>query len=190
MSTHWTGRTADDGQNRRSARPWPLVRLRWAVAGCIVGIVGSSWAHLGPRLSKQSDALTERAQKPDGAIDGAVRQISEGLEDATSNIRGRYNSALSVANNNALVTEVIARLSQDKSLDSRQIDVFVEKTGTVVLKGQVPDTASRDLAIDLTRDIRGVVNVEDHLAIPPKGRMIAAASDEDPTTATKPRRTR
>ena len=68
--------------------------------------------------------------------------------------------------------------------------MIVNDGGTVILKGQVPDDASKEMAVDLTRDIRGVVRVEDYLAVPPRPRVFAATSDDDPSTAARPRRTR
>jgi hypothetical protein len=187
----------DDGQGRERSRGMSLGRTRWAIAGMILGVGGSSWVGVGHRWPKAADAPDVAADAPaeaveetDGTIDGAVRKVSRGIRDASSNVRDRFDRAQGASRNVALVAEVKARLRQDKSLDADRIDVTVEDEGTVILKGQVSDNASKEMAVDLTRDIRGVVRVEDHLAVPPRTRVIAAASDDDPSTSARPRRTR
>jgi hypothetical protein len=153
----------------------------------ILGVAGSSWVGVGHRWPRPAGAP---AAESEGTIDGAVRKVSEGIEDASADVRGRFDRAQEASRNDALVAEVKARLRQDKSLDSRRIDVGVESRGVVVLKGQVPDDASKEIAVDLARDIRGVVRVEDSLAVTPRPRVFAAASDDDPSTSAQPRRRR
>ena len=167
-----------------NARPWPLGRTRWAIAGMILGVIGSSWVGVGRRWPEVP------AGEADGMIDGAVRKVARGIEGAATGVRARYNEARGASRNAALVAEVNARLRQDKSLEADQIDVSVEGEGAVILEGQVRDGASKELAVDLARDIRGVVRVEDRLAIPPRSRVFTAASDDDASTAARPRRTR
>jgi osmotically-inducible protein OsmY len=105
-------------------------------------------------------------------------------------VRARFKRAQGTSRNEALAAEVKERLQQARSLDANRIDVIVEDEGKVVLKGQVPDDDSKELAVDLTRDIRGVVRVEDHLAVPPKSRVFAAAPDDEKSTPVRTRRTR
>jgi hypothetical protein len=182
--------SVDYGQHRALVRPWPLGRTRWAMAGVVAGVIGSSWVGVGRHWPKGSETLAGTADATEGTIDGAVRKVTQGIQDVSTSVRGRFDDARAVTRGSSLVAEVKARLQQDKALDAAQIDVFVEQEGVVILKGEVPDKASKNLAVDLTRDIRGVVSVDDHLAIPPRGRLISAASDDDPTTAISPRRTR
>ena len=191
MRRNATGDGGDDTQHR--PRALPLGRTRWAIAGAAFGVVGSSWVGVGHHWPKATDApagVAETAEGTDGTIDGAVRKVSDGIQATTTTVRDGYDRMRGASRNVALVAAVNARLRQDKSLDSDRIDVSVADEGTVILKGQVPDVASKEMAVDLTRDIRGVVQVEDHLAIPPKARVIAAASDDDPATPARSRRTR
>jgi hypothetical protein len=185
-----TREVGDDGHDRAHSRGWPLGRARWAIAGVILGVVGSSWVGVEHRRPKAADAQVVAADETDGTIDGTVRKVTQGIQDASTNARDRFDRAREAARNAALVAGVNARLRQDKSLDADRIEVVVEDEGTVILKGQVPDAASKEIAVDLTRNIRGVVQVEDNLAVPPRPRVIAAASDDDTSTAARPRRTR
>jgi hypothetical protein len=123
------------------------------------------------------------AEPVDGAIDGAVRKMSRGIQDASTTVRNRFEKMRDATRNVAQASGVAARFRQDKGLDSAQIDVQVEEEGTVILKGQVPDVESKELAVESTRDIRGVVRVEDHLAVPPKPRVFSAPAG----VATTPR---
>jgi hypothetical protein len=190
MSRKATREGGDEGQSRAQMRGMPLARTRWAFAGMVLGVVGSSWVGVGRHWPKAADAPAGAAEETDGTIDGAVRKVSRGIQDASTNVRARFNRAQGTSRNEALVVEVKARLHQARSLDADRIDVIVEDEGKVVLKGQVPDEESKELAVDLTRDIRGVVRVEDHLAVPPKPRVFAAASDDDTSTPVRTRRTR
>ena len=188
MSGKSTRDGGDDGQDRARPRGMPLGRTRWAIAGMILGVAGSSWVGVGHRWPRPADAPAGTAEESEGTIDGAVRKVAEGIQDASTNVRGRFDRAQGASRNSALVAQVKARLRQDKSLDSDRIEVLVEDEGTVILKGQVPDDAAKEIAVDLTRDIRGVARVEDSLAVTPRPRVFAAASDEDPSTAARPRR--
>ena len=190
MGSKSTREGGDGGEGRVRSRVMPLGRTRWAIAGMILGVAGSSWVGVGHRWPKAADAPAGAAEETDGTIDGAVRKVTQGIQDASTNVRGRFDRAQGASRNMALVAEVKARLGQDKALDAEQIDVIVKDGGTVILKGQVPDDASKEMAVDLTRDIRGVVRVEDYLAVPPRPRVFAATSDDDPSTAARPRRTR
>jgi hypothetical protein len=178
-------------------RGWPLARTRWAIIGVAAGVVGSSWfgvaRHPSVLAVNPPAASADEAAEPvagpaevaqaDGMIDGAVRKVAQKIEDASTTVRDRYDKVREESRKGALAAEVNSRLRQDRSLNSDRIDVQVEEEGTVILKGQVPDDASKELAVDSTRDIRGVLRVEDHLAVPPKPRVFSAPSG----VATAPR---
>jgi len=155
-----------------------------------VGVVGSSWVGVGRRSPRPADAPAGATEEADGTIDGAVRKVAKGIDDASTDVRDRVNRVRAATRNVALVAQVTSRLRQDKALDSDRIDVSAVGEGTVILKGLVSDEASKEMAVDLTRDVRGVVQVEDHLAITPPPRVIAAEADDDPATPARPRRTR
>jgi hypothetical protein len=67
--------------------------------------------------------------------------------------------------------------NRDKTLDAEKVQVSVEPEGTVIHKGLVPDLAAKEKAVSLVRDTRGVVQVIDHLAIPPTPRIVDAPAD-------------
>jgi hypothetical protein len=172
------------------SRGWPLARTRWAIIGAAVGVFGSSWVGVGHHPQRSvAEAVEEsgdvaqpaveagpvaEVEPVDGAIDGAVRKVSRGIRDASTTVRDRYEKVRGASRNVAQASEVSARLRQDKGFDSDRIDVQVDEEGTVILKGQVADVEAKELAVESTRDIRGVMRVEDHLAVPPKPRVFSA----------------
>ena len=182
-------RNEDSGSSRG---PMAFPRCRWAVVGVVLGVLGSSWVGVHRGQTASPDGVVESSDQPEGTIDGAVRKVAEGVQSASSNVQGRLSRARASARNQEIETQVKARLVQDKALDADQITVQVAEEGTVILKGQVPDTDDKDLAVDLARDTRGVVRVEDHLAIPPPRRVFTPTVEEEaPEVATnRSRRTR
>ncbi|WZO96464.1 BON domain-containing protein [Isosphaeraceae bacterium EP7] len=130
-------------------------------------------------------AESDESQPADGMIDGAVRKVAQGIEDASTTVRDRYDMVVGATRNGALASEVNSRLRQDRALESGRIDVQVEEEGTVILKGQVPDAESKNHAVESTREIRGVVRVEDHLAVPPTPRVYNAPTGVAATSRTR-----
>jgi hypothetical protein len=190
MSKNSMREGGDDGDDRVRRRGLPSGRTRWAIAGIILGVVGSSWVGVGHRSPKGASVPAAEPEESDGAIDGVVRKVSLGIQSVSTNVRDRFDKARGTSRKASLVVEVNARLRQDKTFNSDEIDVYVEDEGTVILKGQVPDNASKEIAVGLTRDIRGVTRVEDYLAVVPRRRVYATASGDDSSTATQPRQTR
>jgi hypothetical protein len=182
-ATRAEGTERGDDSGRRGM---PLSRTRWAIVGIVIGVLGSSWVGVGRGRPGAGDAVAETTDEGEGSIDGAVRKVAQGVQDASTNVRDRVSRARASVRNQNLETAVKARLLQDKSLEAQNIDVQVEGDGTVILMGQVPDDGDKDAAVDLTRDVRGVARVEDHLAVPPVGRVFANRTDDE----TAPVRTR
>jgi len=191
MSKNSTRAEGSERAEESDRRGMPLPRTRWAIAGIMMGVIGSSVVGASRGRPGSAEVAVGTVDEPVGTIDGAVRKVSQGVQDASANVRDRFSRARASIRNKDLEAQVKARLLQDRSLDAQDIDVQVENEGTVILKGMVPSTDDKDSAVDLTRDVRGVARVEDHLAVPPAGRVFAAPPDDEPSdVATQPRRIR
>jgi hypothetical protein len=165
----------------------PLRRTRWAIAGMVLGGVGVSWFG----VSHRSPDAVAPADGSDASIDGAVRTVSRGVQSVSANVIDGLERARTSSRNQALESKVRSRLSQDKALDADRIEVSVEDGGTVILKGLVADAESKEVAVDLTRNLRGVQRIMDHLAVEPRPRVFASRpTDDDAATGTRSRRSR
>jgi len=60
--------------------------------------------------------------------------------------------------------EVRSKLANDVEVKGAGIDVVV-KAGVVTLEGQVPDAKARDKAEKVTKKVKGVVSVTNHLKV-------------------------
>jgi osmotically-inducible protein OsmY len=139
----------------------------------VLAVVG--WAGLGRDRQRQ--------------VEGTVRTISQGVQDASATVQGKLAEAQTSARNLGLEQQIAARLHSEKTFDAEKIEVHVEDGGTAVLKGLVPDAAAKEKAVALTRDTRGVLTVVDHLAVVPPARVIVApaAPASDAAVAGRPR---
>lgn len=182
------GVTRFDGDHEPARGEMPLARTRWAIVGALVGVLGSSWVGVGHRGPKPPNAPPDAVGAPDGAIDRAVLSVSRGVDDASTTVQHHVDRAREASRKSALVSQVKSRLAQDKGLDAGKIVVAVEEEGTVKLEGQVPDADSKEMAVDLVREVRGVARVVDSLAVPPaRPRVVEADPIEAPATATTTR---
>jgi hypothetical protein len=160
-----------------------MTRLRWTIAGSLLGVGGAAW--IGSGHGRQGDG---------GTLSGTVQTLVSGFQDASETIQDKYHSARTSARNLGLEQQIESRLRQDKTLDAARIELHVEDEGTAVLKGLVIDEDSKEKAVQLVRDTKGVVKVIDHLAVPPAPRVIVSptSADKDDTAAvaTRPRSVR
>lgn len=119
------------------------------------------------------------------AQDGVAQRTGEALDNAGRNIRRGVQNAFPRArmavHEQQVVSRVYSRLHWDKALVGSALDVEVFADGTTVLRGAVPDEATRKRASGLTRDTVGVTKVVDELVVAP-ARVIEAP----PTTVVVP----
>lgn len=176
------------GQSADGAGGWrlPFPRTRWAILGFIAGVLTWSLAGGGP------PRVENPGEVPDGpveAVDNAVHEVGRSFQGATSSVRARIEAVRDSAYNMSLGAHVKDRISQERSIDAAHIEVQVKNEGTVVLKGQVPDANTKQMAVEVTRDTDGVTRIEDHLSVPPAPRVFAVTTEED-AAAPRSRRTR
>jgi hypothetical protein len=157
-------------------------RTRWALAGFVAGIF--AWSFAGGGQQRTAESKNEGTV---GAIDGTVQRLSQGIRDATANVRGGLSDVGNKANHMSLRSKVTARLGKEGSIDDDRIEVEIKDEGTVVLSGQVPDAADKEMAVRIASATDGVIRVEDRLSVPADLRVFTSKPEDN---APVPRRTR
>ena len=197
---------ASSGQ--QVSNPWrlPFPRTRWALVGFVIGVLTWSIAGGVPRghraaetegpaeaTGKLADATAAQAEEPaeeaGGAVGRAVRQVRDGVQDASSTVREKFADVQDSARRHSLGSSVQDRLLQNRSIDASRIEVEGQDGGTVILTGMVADDEAKETAVTVARETRGVVRVEDHLAVPPARRVFNAPATEE-ISASRTRRLR
>ena len=85
----------------------------------------------------------------------------------------------------AIATDIKARMFSDPSLKSANVNVAV-KDGVVTLTGQVPDDSTRATAEQLVNSVKGVTKVDDQVVAPPPSAPPATAEATPPPPAPEP----
>jgi osmotically-inducible protein OsmY len=96
-------------------------------------------------------------------------KIDRGVERLGSELRQGWAEIRRAADRMGVQARVYARLHWDKTIQPASIDIAVENSNTVVLKGSVPTNAAKTKARQLAQDTVGVSEVIDDLAIAPEG---------------------
>lgn len=143
-----------------------LTRLKWAVGGTMFGLAGS--------------VLSGGVGSSDEGIIGAVGRA---FTRTTESVGAGLSQARSSVGGGGLAQQIGARLNQDKTIDAERIEISVEDESKAVLRGIVNDEESKQKAVELTRDTRGVTHVIDHLAVEPEVRIIATAAEGEEAPA-------
>jgi osmotically-inducible protein OsmY len=144
----------------------------------MVGVIGSSLARTGLPKPEPADATAGTAAATVGTIDSTVRSVAQGVREVSASVQGQFDRARASSVDRSLKEQVEASLVQNEALNAKEIDVTVDDQGVVILKGEVATAEAKELAVAMTRHLRGVVRVEDNLAITPQLRVFSA-----PTTA-------
>ena len=114
------------------------------------------------------------------AQEGAAQRTGEALDNAGRNIRRGVQNAFPRArmavHEQQVLSRVYSRLHWDKALVGSALEVEVFADGTTVLRGAVPDEATRKRASGLARDTVGVTRVVDELVVAPTRVIEAPAS--------------
>jgi osmotically-inducible protein OsmY len=96
-------------------------------------------------------------------LDDVGRGLRRGASEITDAIRKRFEAVRTDVNRMETHSRVYSRLHWDKALNSSRLEVLMLRDGTVLLRGQVPDTAAKVQAVALARDTFGVSAVVDEL---------------------------
>jgi hyperosmotically inducible protein len=122
-------------------------------------------------------ACQQRSEDPTVGqkVDKAIESAREGTQDAKTEIKqaaeeaktagGQAADKMQASVNDASITaSVNAALAKDASLSALKINVDTQ-AGRVVLRGSAPDEAARQRATQLAAAVKGVVSVDNHLAL-------------------------
>lgn len=83
-------------------------------------------------------------------------------ENTASNESHEHRGVVQTASDAAITAKVKTAMAVDKNVTASNIDVDTYR-GVVSLKGTVKDQAERSRAIDIARNVAGVVDVRDEL---------------------------
>jgi osmotically-inducible protein OsmY len=110
--------------------------------------------------SLAQQGVVERAAEK---LDDVGRGLRRGAAEITEAIRKRFEVVKNDVNRMETHSRVYSRLHWDKALNGSRLEVLMLRDGTVLLRGQVPDTAAKSQAVALARDTVGVSAVVDEL---------------------------
>lgn len=96
-----------------------------------------------------------------GASGCASWRANHGQNTASAEHRG----VTQTASDAAITAKVKTAMAADKNVSAANIDVDTYR-GVVSLKGNVKDQAEKSRAIDIARNVSGVVDVRDELKMP------------------------
>jgi hypothetical protein len=133
----------------------------------------------GGLLAQQAGGV---ASKVGQRLDEVGRGIRREAEVVSDSLRKRFDVVRAEINQMGLPSRVYSRVHWDRALNGSRIEVHVMRSGAVLLRGNVPDLASRDRALMLTRDTVGVTEVIDEL--------VPLSAPEPPSTPVNTRPTR
>ena len=104
------------------------------------------------------------------------QRVDEALERLGDNLREGWGEARGAVNRMGLRARVYSRVRWDKALEHETIEIDVQASDAVVLRGSVRSETAKRKAIELARDTVGVARVVDELTVAP-----AAAEVERPS---------
>lgn len=137
----------------------------WGFLALTVGGSAAAWFGMGHAPGKSDP----------GSEPGMLNSITAQVQDTSATVSDTYARTRTSIVNLGLAQQISTRLRQDKAVDCERLEIAVEEESRVVLTGQVPDQATKEKVVNLTRDTRGVRQVVDQLAVPPRTRIIEAA---------------
>jgi hyperosmotically inducible protein len=112
-------------------------------------------------------------------------QVNENVQGMRQQIDKAADDAKTAASNAALESKVKARLSTQKGLDTRAVDVKAQN-GTVTLKGDIASREQADMAERVARETDGVQSVTNDLMlrVPAKDPQPLATTPDNAPAAT------
>ena len=123
-------------------------------------------------------ATPARAQGVVGRVGDAIDSAGRGIRNGVQNAFSKTQAAVHAQE---LIDRVYSRLHWDKTLTGSALDLEVQAGGIAILRGAVPDEATRQRALILTRDTVGVLQVVDELTILSPSGIVPAS----PTASTR-----
>lgn len=118
-----------------------------------------------PTVGQKIDNAIEKADRQAEAAKQDAKEMAADAKNATADAMAKVGEGVSDI---AITTSVNAELAKDKQLSALKIDVDT-KNGHVQLSGKAPSTEARERATVLAAAIKGVVSVDNRLAIDARG---------------------
>jgi len=95
-------------------------------------------------------------------VSGCASWRANHMNDTASTETSAHRGPVQTASDATITAKVKTAMAADKNVIASDIDVDTYR-GVVSLKGTVKDQAERSRAIDIARNVEGVVNVRDEL---------------------------
>ena len=112
-------------------------------------------------------------------LDEVGQNIKGGAVEIGDAVKRKFEGVQSEVRKMETHNRVYARLHWDKSFYKTGIEVHQLKGGAILLRGVVPDLATKKKAMDLAMDTVGVTEVIDELAVPVKPTPKSAQKPAD-----------
>jgi hyperosmotically inducible periplasmic protein len=134
-----------------------MSKMRWKAIGLAFGATLAIWTCV---VQAQQESATQKAKE---ALGTAVGDLKKGVQNVSEGVRERFSKARTSVQNMGIEARVYGRLHWDKALNTASIELEMHDTGTVTMRGTVPDPAAKAKAITLAKDTVGVTQVIDQL---------------------------
>ncbi|AGA28834.1 BON domain-containing protein [Singulisphaera acidiphila] len=140
----------------------------------LLGILSLSVIGLATSVGLAQGVATRAGQ----ALDGVGRGIRQETQNLGSALRRRFDAVRSEVNRMGVPSRVYSRLHWDKALVSSRIEVHPVRGGSILLRGTVPDTETKNRALALASETVDVTSVVDELTV------LNSSTTVTPTTTT------
>ena len=122
-------------------------------------VVAAAVAALSLAACNRADERTAdvRSDNASAKTERAGAEVKQVASQATSSVKGAVSDA-------SITASVNAQLASDSELSALRIDVDTQ-AGKVALKGSAPNAAARERAAKVAREVTGVTDVDNQLAV-------------------------
>lgn len=111
---------------------------------------------------KQGEGGTQQGMAD--RADKMQADASRKMDDAKQDVKQAADATANKVSDATITAEVNTALARDPGLSALHINVDTAD-GRVVLHGKAPDTAARERATTLAQNVKGVVSVDNQLAV-------------------------
>lgn len=108
-------------------------------------------------------ATPHKSHAQEGIGERIGERIDQGIEKLGNEIRENWNSLRQFVDKLGVQGRVYARLRWDKNLENANLEIDVNESGIVELRGRVASELAKQKAVELARDTIGVTDVVDNL---------------------------
>ncbi|WP_422930604.1 BON domain-containing protein [Singulisphaera sp. PoT] len=102
-------------------------------------------------------------EKVGEGLQNVGRGMKRGVQEVGDVVRRQFETVKSEVNRMGVHSRVYSRLHWERSLHDSKFEVHMLRDGTVLLRGTVPDSESRERAVEIARNTVGITAVIDEL---------------------------